>query len=156
MSAQDDEVQGYALGVMLALVGFVVVSVIGLALYWHSHKPAAVPVVSASVVGVAQRVYFELGQDSLPPEADEVLGRVADAARQNPQTRVLISGFHDASGDAAANADLAKRRAQRVQHALEANGVAPAQLQLNKPELTTGGADPREARRGDITVVPST
>ncbi|HET7796177.1 MAG TPA: OmpA family protein [Rhizobacter sp.] len=152
MSAQDDEVQGYALGVVLALLGFVVAGVIGLVLYRQLHKPAAAPVATASVVGAVQRVYFELGQDSLPPQADEVLVRVADAARQDAQARVLISGFHDASGDAAANAELAKRRAQRVQHALEANGVATAQLQLSKPELTTGGADPREARRVDITV----
>ncbi len=59
------------------------------------------------------------------PTPSGVLAKVADAARANGGVSVLISGFHDASGDPEKNADLAKRRAQAVRHALEANGVAP-------------------------------
>jgi outer membrane protein OmpA-like peptidoglycan-associated protein len=154
MSAQDDETQGYAVGVVLAIVAFVIAGVIGLVVSRHMDKPAAAAVTAAPALEVVQRVYFELGQDSLPAEADDVLNRVAEAARENNQARVLISGFHDASGDAAANAELAKRRAQRVQHALEANGVAAERLELSKPALTTGGVDPREARRVEITLTP--
>ena len=48
---------------------------------------------------------------------------VAESARQTGR-RGADLGFHDASGDPEHNADLAKRRAQAVRHALEANGVA--------------------------------
>ena len=37
-----------------------------------------------------------------------------------------------------------------VRHALEANGVTPDRMLLDKPALTTGGADAREARRVDV------
>jgi outer membrane protein OmpA-like peptidoglycan-associated protein len=67
---------------------------------------------------------------------------------------VLISGFHDASGDPAQNAELAKNRALAVRHALEANGVAPDRLVMSKPAVTTGGGDPKEARRVELRVQP--
>ena len=37
-----------------------------------------------------------------------------------------------------------------VRHALEANGVSPDRLLLDKPALTAGGTDAREARRVDV------
>jgi outer membrane protein OmpA-like peptidoglycan-associated protein len=154
MSAQDDEVQGYALAAVLGIVALVVAGVIGLAVAKSLRQPAVQTAVVQEATDTTERVYFELGQDSLPAGADETLARVAEALRQNSQAVVLISGFHDASGDPAGNAELAKRRAQRVQHALEANGVAAAQLRLSKPVLTTGGGDPREARRVELAVTP--
>ncbi len=60
---------------------------------------------------------------------------------------VLISGFHDASGDAAHNAELARNRALAVRHALEANGVSPDRLVLDPPIAVAGGV---EARRVDV------
>lgn len=154
MSAQDDEAQGYALGAVFGIVALVVAGVIGLAVAKGLHRPTPQAEVVQEFTGTTERVYFELGQDSLPAGADETLARVAEALREDSQAVVLISGFHDASGDPAANAELAKRRAQRVQHALESNGVAAAQLRLSKPALTTGGGDAREARRVEVTVVP--
>jgi outer membrane protein OmpA-like peptidoglycan-associated protein len=96
------------------------------------------------------RIYFELGSAALPAEASEVLVRVADAARAQAGKIVQISGYHDASGDAAQNAELAKNRALAVRHALEANGVAPDHLVMDKPIVTTGGTDAREARRVEL------
>ena len=61
-----------------------------------------------------------------------------------------ISCYHDASGDAAQNAELAKNRALAVRHALEANGVAPDHLVMDKPIVATGGTDAREARRVEV------
>jgi outer membrane protein OmpA-like peptidoglycan-associated protein len=158
MSDQDDDVQKYALGAVAFVVVLVLAGVIGLAAsrVLHAPRPAG-PAAAAATAGTGataaatgvERIYFEVGQDSLPADATDVLNRVAEAARSNGGT-VLISGFHDASGDAAANADLAKRRAQRVQHALEANGVTADHLQLSKPALTTGDGDPQAARRVEL------
>lgn len=155
MSDQDDDVQKYALGAVAFVVALVVAGVIGLAASRVLHAPkAAGPSATATApagaeTSAAERIYFEVGQDSLPADAIDVLNRVAEAARSSGGT-VLISGFHDASGDAAANADLAKRRAQRVQHALEANGVTADHLQLSKPAVTTGDGDPKAARRVEL------
>ena len=107
---------------------------------------------AAPAAAAAPRVYFEVDSDALPGDAAELLARVAEEARAKPGAAVLISGFHDASGDPEHNADLAKRRAQAVRHALEANGVAPAQLVLDKPQQTLGGGDAREARRVELRI----
>jgi outer membrane protein OmpA-like peptidoglycan-associated protein len=154
MSDQDDDVQKYALGAVAFVVALVVAGVIGLAAsrVLHAPKaagPSATSATTPAETSAAERIYFEVGQDSLPADAVDVLNRVAEAARSSGGT-VLISGFHDASGDAAANADLAKRRAQRVQHALEANGVTADHLQLSKPAMTTGDGDPKAARRVEL------
>ena len=154
MSDANDDTQNYALGAIAAVVALVIAGVLTLAIS-RSGAPKA-PAASAAAAAPAEaalpRVYFEVDSDALPADAMEVLNRVADAARANPGAAVLISGFHDASGNPEHNADLAKRRAQAVRHALEANGVPAAQLVLDKPQQTLGGGDPREARRVELKV----
>ncbi|MBX3606404.1 MAG: OmpA family protein [Piscinibacter sp.] len=153
MSDSNDDVQNYALAVLAAVVALVIGGVITLAASSSGAKRAAAAAAAqAAVPDDAERVFFAVDSDQLPPEAMDTLARIAEAARANPNASVLISGYHDASGDPARNADLAKRRAQAVQHALEANGVTPNQLVLDKPRETIGGSDPREARRVELRV----
>ncbi len=156
MSDQNDESQNYALMVLAGLVALVVAGVVALAAYKGMGSAANAPspanaAVAAIVAGEPEgRVYFELGSDALPATASAMLVKVADAARMQGGKVVLISGFHDASGNAATNAELAKKRALAVRHALEANGVAPDRLVMDKPAIATGGADAREARRVEM------
>lgn len=157
MSDQDNPEQKFALGLVALIVAAIVASVIALGAWKARPHPAgastapAVAAAAGTTDGV-ERIYFELGQDQLPADAADVLSRVATAARANAGATVSVSGFHDASGNTASNEDLAKRRAQAVQHALEANGVSGSQIRLDKPVLTTGGADDREARRVELRV----
>ncbi len=97
-----------------------------------------------------EKLYFNVGSAQLPADASEILGRISDQARNLSGVSVVISGFHDASGSAAKNAELAKQRALAVRHALEANGVSPDRLVMSKPEMTTGKGDAREARRVEV------
>ena len=154
MSDQTDESQNYALMVLAGVVALVIGGVVALATHQGlggSAKARGAGAVTALVVDAPDgRVYFALGSNALPVEASDELARVADAARAQAGQLVLISGFHDASGDPAANAELAKQRALAVRHALEANGVAPDRLMLDKPSATAGGADAREARRVEM------
>ena len=157
MNDQNDDSQSYALMVLAGVVALVIAGVIALAVSTTMGKTAARPVAPAAVMaskpdaGQADgRIYFELGSAALPTDAGDVLDRVATAARANNAGSVLISGYHDASGDAAQNAELAKQRAQAVRHALEANGVAPDRLVMAKPVVAEGGTDPREARRVEL------
>jgi outer membrane protein OmpA-like peptidoglycan-associated protein len=101
--------------------------------------------------GPVAKLYFEVGSAELPADAGAVLEAVAGEARSTGLA-VVISGFHDESGNAQQNQELAKQRAQAVQHALEANGVARERLMLMKPQSTSGGGDPREARRVELRV----
>jgi outer membrane protein OmpA-like peptidoglycan-associated protein len=162
MSSNDDDTTRYGLAVVGGVVGLVVLGVLTLALSGIGRRPAT-PVPQVAVpssmnapanmeVGFAppEKLYFAVGSDVLPPESDDVLARVAEAARAQYGVSVLISGFHDASGNAQMNADLAKRRAVAVRHALEAYGVSPDRLVMSRPELTTGGADDKEARRVEL------
>jgi outer membrane protein OmpA-like peptidoglycan-associated protein len=159
MNEQNDEAQSYALMVLAGLLALVIAGVLALAISSTQRaKPAAKVAAHTSATVAARsdaaapdaRVYFETGSDALSNEAQAALASAADAARADGSKSLLISGFHDASGDAAQNAELAKKRALAVRHALEANGVTPDRLVLDKPALTTGGSDAREARRVDV------
>jgi outer membrane protein OmpA-like peptidoglycan-associated protein len=174
MNDQSDDAQNFALMVLAGVVALVIAGVLALAIATTSDRPgkgAAAPAVSgpgsaaatgataevvapgAAVPSLGEadgRVYFELASDALPADAAADLARIADAARADPGKVVLISGYHDESGDAAKNAELAKKRAFAVRHALEANGVALNRLVMDKPRVTLGGADAREARRVEM------
>ena len=60
----------------------------------------------------------------------------------------IISGWHDATGDAAQNAALAKARTEAVQRALAELGVSAEHVELRRPEHPEGTGD--EARRVDV------
>ena len=157
MNEQNDEAQSYALMVLAGLLALVIAGVLAIAISSTQRaKPQARAVAATSALAGADtaaadaRVYFEPGSDALSNEAQADLAGTADAARADGSKSLLISGFHDASGDAAQNAELAKKRAIAVHHALEVNGVTPDRLVLDKPALTAGGADAREARRVDV------
>jgi outer membrane protein OmpA-like peptidoglycan-associated protein len=111
MSDANDDVQNYALAVLAGVVALVVAGVIALAVSTSRNAVQVKPAAAAVAQEAQPRVYFEVDSDALPADAVEVLNRVADAARGKPGTTVLISGFHDATGNPEHNADLAKRRA---------------------------------------------
>ena len=163
MSDASDEGQGAALGVAMLALAVVVAGVLAIAISGLGRKAPATPAsktvlatamaaAAKSAEAASDRVYFEVGSAALPADAATLLNRIADKARANPAAVVRISGFHDASGDPAQNAELAKNRALAVRHALEANGVAAASLMMSKPAVTSAGGDPREARRVELTV----
>ena len=102
---------------------------------------------------VAGTLYFASGSAVLPADAGAVLTAVRDVATAEPSRNLLISGFHDATGDPAKNAELAKERAKAVRESLASLGVDRARMVMRKPESTTGGADNAEARRVEIRAV---
>ena len=160
-SSSEDESTRHGLMVVAVLVVLVVAGVLGLGIKTATSRGAGAAVAPTAAgtppAGAQQgefappeKLYFAVGSDALPADSDAVLARVADTVRAQNGVSVLISGFHDAAGDPEANADLAKRRALAVRHALEANGVAPDRLVMSRPELTAGGPDDQEARRVEL------
>lgn len=164
MSNQETEQEHRVVAVVLIAI---LVLVVGAVLGFGVHKsrsgaasaPAAVqtPAVAvaadeASVVvedGVV-KFYFAVGKADLAGGALAALGDAIAATQAGK--RLVISGFHDASGDPAFNAELAKQRAFAVRDALMAAGVAETSLELSKPAETTGTGNPAEARRVEVVI----
>lgn len=107
---------------------------------------------SASVVienGVV-KFYFASGSADLASGAMVALGDAIAAAKGGK--RLVLSGFHDSTGDPAKNAELAKQRAISVRDALVGAGVAEASVELKKPEEAVGSGNAAEARRVEVMI----
>ena len=94
--------------------------------------------------------YFATGKADLAEGAVAVLADAIAAAKSGK--RLVISGFHDSTGDPAFNIELAKKRAMVVRNALVGAGVAEASVELKKPEETTGSGNLAEARRVEVVI----
>jgi outer membrane protein OmpA-like peptidoglycan-associated protein len=68
-------------------------------------------------------VLFDTGRATLKPGADRDLDRLAQALKDNPNTRVLIEGHTDSVGSEDYNQRLSERRAEAVGDALRMRGV---------------------------------
>lgn len=118
-------------------------------------SPALPPVPAASATAQAAEpvaLYYASGAWSLPPQGDAALAPLVAALKARPTAQVVISGFHDARGDAQRNRELAFKRARAVAQALQAAGVDPARIDMVKPQQTTGGTDPAQARRVEVSL----
>jgi len=110
---------------------------------------AAADAASVKVEQGVVRFYFASGSADLAAGAIDAMTDLVKAARGG--RTLVISGFHDATGDAAKNAALARQRAMAVRDALKAAGVPERQIELKKPEQLAGGSD-AEARRVEISL----
>jgi outer membrane protein OmpA-like peptidoglycan-associated protein len=165
----DDQDEGARIGVWVTL-GIIALLlfglVFGLAFRSVKDKPAPkAPVAAAAGVSTAAedavldvplsgdvvgKVYFEVGKAELPGDVAGTLADALAAVTADRDRKLLLSGFHDASGDPAVNAELAKNRAKAVREALKARGVAAERIVLRKPEQTSAEGPPQEARRVEI------
>ncbi len=98
------------------------------------------------------RLYFEPDQAWPSGEVGPRLAPVLARLKADPDTKALVSGFHDRRGSVELNAALAKRRAETVRRVLIREGVAADRIVLARPQQTTGSGANREARRVEVTV----
>ena len=105
------------------------------------------------VEGGVVKFYFATGKADLATGANEALAEVVKGLVEGGKMAV-VSGFHDATGDAALNAELAKQRALGVRDALKVLGVAEDKVELKKPEVTQGSGSNAEARRVEVVLAP--
>jgi outer membrane protein OmpA-like peptidoglycan-associated protein len=166
MATQDNEPEQRVVAVVLiALITLIVGGVLGLGVFsTRGAKPATAPVTAAPAAAVVSandasvvvengvvKFYFATGKADLAPGALVALAEAITAAKGG--ARLVLSGFHDATGDPAFNAELAKQRAFAVRDALTGAGVAESNLELKKPEVTTGTGANAEARRVEVVIV---
>lgn len=170
MSSQDDEPE---IRVMAFVLMAAVVLAVGLAVGIGVQKSrggssavasASAPAAAASTAapigddasvvvenGVV-KFYFASGKADLASGALDALGEAIAAAKAGK--KLVLSGFHDATGNPAFNADLARQRAIVVRDALVGAGVAETAMELKKPEQTTGTGNNAEARRVEVMIAP--
>jgi outer membrane protein OmpA-like peptidoglycan-associated protein len=107
---------------------------------WWSQTPSDYP------------VFFSPGSAALNETAKAVIQVAADYAKQHTRQGVVVNGYTDLSGSAAANAALSSERAKAVTEQLVTDGVARARIRYNangpSGALLSGQAD----RRVDITI----
>ena len=159
---------------MLGVVALVIAAVIGVGIYQRgkASKPAAaapaavaaapaaaMPAAAAQAVQDAASVkvengvvkfYFASGKAELAAGAPDALADVIKGAKAG--RKLVISGFHDATGSAVKNAELAKQRAFAVRDALKAAGVLESAMELKKPEQMTATGSDAEARRVEVAL----
>lgn len=162
MLDQEDDDLRIVLGVLFGVIALVIALVTGLGVHsLHRAKaPAKAEVVMAEEVyaevepqgDALVMVYFAVGEAAVPAESAEGVAKVKMALGEKAEAIVLLSGFHDETGDPAANAVLAKNRAMAVKEALVAAGVPAEKVLLRKPAVTTGSGNADEARRVEIRV----
>ncbi len=157
---QDDDNQNLVLGILFGIIALVIGLVIGLTVYVTGQnaaaKPAAVAAVEApEIAEVGEplvKLYFESGKAELPANGAEEVAKVVAKLAEDGTKIVLISGYHDETGGAAVNAEVAKARAGAVKDALLAAGVPADKLAMRKPAVTLGGGEAAEARRVEVRV----
>ena len=170
-SSDDDSQQRFALGFLFALIALVISAVVGTVVVKRvgasgAAKPAATTVASSAPAAPAAaavadeasvrvengvvKFYFATAKADLAGGANEALADVVKGVAEGK--KAVVSGFHDATGDAALNAELAKQRALAVSDALKALGVAEDKIELKKPEETTASGNNAEARRVEVVL----
>jgi outer membrane protein OmpA-like peptidoglycan-associated protein len=158
MFSQDDDNQGMVLGVVFALIALVIVLVLGVGIYQSRLAAPPAPVIavpvqlangaSIQVMDGVVKFYFASGKAEVAAGANEALADVVRAVAAGK--KVMVSGFHDASGDPALNAELAKQRAFAVRDALLALGVTEDKIELIKPDDSLAPGSDSEARRVEV------
>ena len=115
-----------------------------------SAPPAAAEAADAAslkVEGGVVKFYFASGKAELASGAGPALAELGKGVTGGK--KVVVSGYHDATGDPAKNAELAKQRAFAARDALKAAGVTDDKIELKKPVQINAGTA-AEARRVEL------
>ncbi|MDM0013504.1 sodium-translocating pyrophosphatase [Variovorax sp. J22P168] len=115
--------------------------------------PAAAPVVaveagSIRTEGGVVKFYFASSSAEVPAGSSQALADIVKSVQSGG--RVLVSGYHDTTGDPEKNAELAKQRALAVGAALKAAGVPDDKVELAKPAQAEASGPAAEARRVEV------
>lgn len=175
MSPQDDDSQqGLVLTLLLGVVALVIAVAVGAGIHQNGKTTRMPKTVTAQVVAappvdtafsIAQNAmdaasvniengavtfYFASGKSDLAVGAKVALTDVVKGAQAG--RKLVVSGYHDATGNPAQNEQLAMRRAVAVRDALIDSGVAAAKIELKKPEVSTASGGNAEARRVEVAL----
>jgi len=117
--------------------------------------PAPAPQTPAAIAPLpSARIFFAVDKSvAFTPDSDS-LNPVIAYLKDHGGATVVLSGYHDPSGDPVRNATLARKRANSVRFALSAAGIGDARIVLEKPRDATGSGSSAAARRVDVSIQP--
>jgi cytochrome c oxidase subunit II len=116
-------------------------------------EPAPAVATDKAVQVLPVSIFFGTGQTKLDAAAAKIVLQAAAQLKDQPEQKINLSGFVDATGSVAKNMEIAKARAKSVRVALEKAGVAPERIALKKPEqIKASGGQEAQARRVEIQV----
>lgn len=98
------------------------------------------------------KLYFETGKSELPMEATTILEPTIEWLISHPESKAVISGYHDARGNRESNQKLAKERAKSSMNELLNAGIDASRIEMRKPIETEGTGNEGEARRVEIAI----
>jgi len=98
------------------------------------------------------KLYFDSGKADVAADAAKTVAPLVDYAKATKDAKIAVVGYTDKTGDAAANAELAKNRANAVKAILTAGGIDDPMIVMVKPVEITGGPDDKEARRVEVMI----
>jgi K(+)-stimulated pyrophosphate-energized sodium pump len=116
---------------------------------------AAAPAAAAPKFDWPAKLYFATGKSELSADAQKVIATAAAALKAEAGKKVGITGYTDKTGNADANAELAKNRALGVRDALKAAGIGEDRIEMQRPIFVEAGKDgsDQEARRVEIKML---
>jgi OOP family OmpA-OmpF porin len=130
---------------------------------WQPRQAAEAPAPAPEPEPVSQApqcgnyiVFFEFDSAELTPEAMNIIGLAANAARQTGSCKITVTGHTDTSGSKAYNENLSQRRAQHVAAALVSDGIAQGEIVVQwrgeaQPLVPTGDGV-KEAQNRRVTI----
>jgi len=73
-------------------------------------------------------LFFANDRATVAPDGEAVVHEAAAAAKANPNSRIVVAGHADATGNSAYNRALSQRRAEATRQALVNAGVNPTSI----------------------------
>ena len=100
--------------------------------------PVAAPAPTAAPAAEQFLVFFEFDSSKLTPDAIDILRSVADAAKNQSGSSIMLTGYADRAGSDAYNLALSGRRAESVKSELVSMGLSSGAIRTE----AKGEADP--------------
>jgi outer membrane protein OmpA-like peptidoglycan-associated protein len=112
------------------------------------------PTSAAALATMERMVLFERNSTELSPEAKQILDAKLPIFRDNPEMRIVVTGFASQPGDSGFNMALGLRRAEATKAYLVSRGVAPVRIEIaTKGEGQLLVAGPEEASENNAANV---